>query len=102
MARIGWCVLGPLLVVYGVLQVLGRRAGSTPRSIGRGGTRLQQRVRGRTSPGWLTATYLATIIPADYIMAGGMLRGIKTTGRIGRSDEVVRQVTTVIPNAATQ
>jgi hypothetical protein len=31
-----------------------------------------------------------------------MLRGIKTTGRIGRSDEVVRQVTTVIPNAATQ
>ena len=48
-----------------------------------GRTRLQQRVRGRTSPGWLTATYLATIIPADYIMAGGMLRGIKRRAESG-------------------
>ncbi len=48
-----------------------------------GGTRLQQRVRGRTSPGWLTATYLATIIPADYVMAGGMLRGIKRRAESG-------------------
>src|SRR5687768_12066111 len=29
MARIGWYVLGSLLVGYGALQVLGRRAGST-------------------------------------------------------------------------
>ena len=29
MARIGWYVLAPLLVGYGVLQFLGRRAGST-------------------------------------------------------------------------
>ena len=29
MARIGWYVLGSVLVGYGVLQVLGRRAGST-------------------------------------------------------------------------
>jgi hypothetical protein len=42
-----------------------------------GRTRLQLRVRGRTAPRWLTATYLATIIPADYVMAAGMLRGIK-------------------------
>jgi hypothetical protein len=48
-----------------------------------GRTRLQQRVRGRTSPGWLTATYLATVIPADYIMAGGMLRGIKRRAESG-------------------
>ena len=29
MARIGWCVLGSVLIGYGVLQLLGRRAGST-------------------------------------------------------------------------
>ena len=46
-------------------------------------TRLQLRVRGRTAPRWLTATYLATIIPADYIMAGGMLRGIKRRAESG-------------------
>jgi hypothetical protein len=42
-----------------------------------GGTRLQLRVRGRMTPWWLTATYVATIVPADFVMAGGMLRGIK-------------------------
>jgi hypothetical protein len=42
-----------------------------------GRTRLQSRVRGRTEPWWLTATYLATIVPADSVMAVGMLHGIK-------------------------
>jgi hypothetical protein len=42
-----------------------------------GRTRLQSRVRGRTEPWWLTATYLATIVPADSVMAVGMLRSIK-------------------------
>jgi hypothetical protein len=40
-------------------------------------SRLQLRVRGRTAPWRVTAIYLATIVPADYIMARGMLRGIK-------------------------
>lgn len=40
-------------------------------------TRLQLRVRGRTAPWWLTATYQAVIVPADFVMATGMLRGIK-------------------------
>jgi hypothetical protein len=40
-------------------------------------TRLQLRVRGHTAPRWLTVAYVATIIPADYVMAGGMLHGIK-------------------------
>jgi hypothetical protein len=48
-----------------------------------GTTRLQLRVRCRTAPRWLTATYLATIIPADYVMAGGMLRGIKRRAESG-------------------
>jgi len=41
------------------------------------GTRLHLRVRGRTSPWWLTAGYHAALIPADCVMAVGMLRGIK-------------------------
>lgn len=38
---------------------------------------LHLRVRGRMSPRWFAALYLATITPADYVMATGMLRGIK-------------------------
>ena len=41
-------------------------------------TRLQLRARGRTAPWWLAAIYLATIPPADYVMARGMLRGIRS------------------------
>jgi hypothetical protein len=40
-------------------------------------TRVRSRVRGRTAPWWLTALYLAGIVPADYVMAMGMLRGLK-------------------------
>jgi hypothetical protein len=40
-------------------------------------SRLQLRARGRMAPPWVTAVYLATIVPADYVMARGMLRGIK-------------------------
>jgi hypothetical protein len=45
----------------------------------RGGrTRLLLRVRGRMSPWWLTVLYVATIVPADFVMARGMLQGIKS------------------------
>jgi len=39
--------------------------------------RLHLRVRGRTGPWWLTALYQVAIVPADFVMAMGMLRGIK-------------------------
>jgi hypothetical protein len=42
-----------------------------------GATRLHLRVRGRAAPFWLAAAYVALIIPADWIMATGMLRGLK-------------------------
>jgi hypothetical protein len=42
-----------------------------------GGARLQLRVRGRTAPWWLTVSYHAALVPADFVMAVGMLRGIK-------------------------
>ena len=40
-------------------------------------TRLQVRMRGRAAPWWLAAAYIAAIVPADYIMATGMLRGLR-------------------------
>jgi hypothetical protein len=40
-------------------------------------TRVRLRVRGRTAPWWLTALYRAGVPPADYVMAMGMLRGLK-------------------------
>ncbi len=44
---------------------------------GDGGTRLLLRVRGRTGPWWLTAAYVAALVPADYVMASSMLKGIR-------------------------
>ena len=35
------------------------------------------RMRGRATPWWLAAAYIAAIVPADYIMATGMLRGLR-------------------------
>jgi hypothetical protein len=64
-----------------------------------GRTRLQLRVRGRTAPPWLTATYLATIIPADFIMAGGMLRGIKRRAESGALMRSSGRSPLVAPNA---
>jgi hypothetical protein len=49
---------------------------------GDGGTRLLLRVRGRTGPWWLTAAYAAAVVPADHVMAGSMLNGIRR--RAGR------------------
>jgi hypothetical protein len=40
-------------------------------------TRVHLRVRGRTAPWWLTTLYQVGIVPADYVMGVGMLRGLK-------------------------
>ncbi|HYA51045.1 MAG TPA: hypothetical protein VEG33_07725 [Streptosporangiaceae bacterium] len=47
-----------------------------------GGTRLHVRVRGRAAPWWLGAAYIAAIVPADFVMATGMLRGLKRRAEI--------------------
>jgi len=49
-----------------------------------GRTRLHLRVRGRTTPWWLTAAYHAAIVPADFVMAMGMLHGIRGRVEAGR------------------
>jgi hypothetical protein len=46
-------------------------------------TRLVFRWRGRTTPGWLTATFQALVVPADAVMSPGMLRGL--AARVGRT-----------------
>jgi hypothetical protein len=43
---------------------------------GEGGTRLLLRVRGQARPWWLTAAYMAALVPADYVMAHSMVAGI--------------------------
>ncbi len=48
-----------------------------------GMTRLHLRVRGRTRPWWLTATYHLVLVPADYVMAVGMLRGVRARAEDG-------------------
>ena len=50
-----------------------------------GRTRLHLRVRGRVAPWWLAAAYVAAIIPADFIMTMGMLRGLKERAERARS-----------------
>lgn len=40
-------------------------------------TRVHLRARGRSEPWWFTAMYLGALVPADFIMATGMLRGLK-------------------------
>ena len=40
-------------------------------------TRVRLRVRGRTAPWWLTTAYRVGLVPVDYVMAMGMLRGLK-------------------------
>lgn len=47
------------------------------------GTRVHLRVRGRMSPRWFAALYVATIIPADFVMARGMLKGLRTRAEAG-------------------
>ncbi len=42
-----------------------------------GRCRLHLRVRGRLSPWWFTLLYSAAVVPADAVMATGMLRGLK-------------------------
>jgi hypothetical protein len=42
-----------------------------------GGTRLVFRWRACTAPSWLTVATHALVVPADYVMSRGMLRGIR-------------------------
>jgi hypothetical protein len=55
-----------------------------PTPLWAGRTRLHLRVRARTAPWWLTAAYHATLVPADLVMAIGMLRGIRNRAESDR------------------
>jgi hypothetical protein len=48
-------------------------------------TRVHLRVRGHGSPWWFVALYLGALVPADYVMAGGMLRGLKARAEAGET-----------------
>lgn len=54
-----------------------------------GGTRMVFRARGKAAPGWVWAGYHAFLVPADFVMAGQMMRGIKRRAETGaRRDDV--------------
>lgn len=52
-----------------------------------GQTRIHLRVRARTWPWWLTLAYVGVLVPADAVMATGMLRGIRRRVEAVRGDE---------------
>lgn len=41
-----------------------------------GGSRMLIRTRAATWPWWLTAAYIAALVPADHVMASSMLSGL--------------------------
>jgi hypothetical protein len=53
-------------------------------------TRRCIRVRGRMAPRWFAALYVAMIIPADFVMARGMLRGLRNRAESTASTITVR------------
>jgi hypothetical protein len=57
-------------------------------SVSDGSTRVHSRVRGRMSPRWFAAFYVGTIVPADFVMATGMLRGLKKRAEAGTPPEI--------------
>jgi hypothetical protein len=51
-------------------------------------TRVHLRVRGHMSPWWLTAFYVVAIVPSDFVMSRGMLRGLKERAEARQAPEV--------------
>ena len=47
-----------------------------------GSTRLLQRNRMRLEPAWFERAFLATIVPADFIMARSHLRGLQVRAEL--------------------
>ncbi|MBK5249376.1 MAG: SRPBCC family protein [Actinomycetales bacterium] len=56
--------------------------------VGENATRLGFRWRARTTPWWLTVAAHVFIVPADYLMSHGMLRGIRTRVVSGAHDRL--------------
>lgn len=75
-----------------------------------GRTRMHLRVRGRGRPWWFIGMYVAALIPADYVMATGMLRGLRrrveahpapaTSGRMPLTPAVSTRVVASAPRDA--
>jgi hypothetical protein len=53
-------------------------------------TRFVLRSRVRLSPWWVTAFYWAVIVPADFVMARQMLRGVRSRAERTSSADLAR------------
>ncbi len=64
------------------------------------GTRLLLRTRARVRPKWLAAVYVGALVPADFLMASGMLNGIRhRVRRLGLRQSIPRHPTGAPPDA---
>lgn len=65
-----------------------------------GRTRMLIRNRGSVRPWWINAGYQAVIVPADHVMASGMLRGLQVRAgsgpRLHRAAGVDRRITNTV------
>ncbi len=60
------------------------------RPVGADGTRLILRARGSCGPWWIRAVWVGVIIPADFVMARSMLRGIRERAERAHAAELPR------------
>lgn len=65
----GWARLGATIDWTWTFRLTAVQAGRA--------TRLHLRVRGRMAPWWVLAVYHAVVVPAEAVMAPGMLRGLR-------------------------
>lgn len=64
------------------------------------GTRLLLRTRARIRPKWLAVMYVGALVPADFLMASGMLNGIRhRVRRLGLRQSIPRHPTGAPPDA---
>ena len=66
---------------------------------GAGSTRAHLRVRGRMSPWWFAALYVAALVPSDLVMSTGMLRGLRRRAESGRSPRTSGRAPFMTPGA---
>lgn len=62
--------------------------------LGDGRTRFQFRTRGRVGPWWVRAVYTAAVVPADFVMARQMLRGVKGRAERTSTEDAIHRLGT--------
>jgi hypothetical protein len=67
-----------------------------------GRTRVHLRVRGRGGPWWFIALYNGALVPADYVMSTGMLRGLRRRAEGSQVPQVSGRAPLAVQRATAQ